>query len=56
MIFQEKAKSEDDVKSAKDIISQVEQAGKELDGLKLDKSLGSNLLASLTDPQGTRFK
>lgn len=54
--LKEKAKDEEEVKSAIDIISQVEMIGKQLNSLKLDECLGSNLLAALSDPQGTRFK
>lgn len=54
--LKEKAKDDEDVKSAVDIISQVEQVGKQLESLKLEECLGSDLVATLSDPQGTRLK
>lgn len=45
-----------DMKNAVDIIVQVEEAGKQLNNLKLDESLGTDLVATLTDPQGTMLK
>ena len=55
-IFQEKAKNEEELNSAVHIIDQVEQAGKQLDGLKLHESLGTELMESLSDPQGSSLK
>ncbi|XP_034948789.1 dynactin subunit 2 [Chelonus insularis] len=54
--LKEKAKEEKERKSAVDIIAQVEEAGKQLNILKLDETLGTDLVATLTDPQGTRLK
>ncbi|XP_043254648.1 dynactin subunit 2 [Colletes gigas] len=54
-----KEKAEDkkeDTKSVVDIISQVQDLGKQLDSLKLEESLGADLIATLSDPQGTRLK
>ncbi|OAD55632.1 Dynactin subunit 2 [Eufriesea mexicana] len=53
--LKEKAKDEE-VKSVADIISQVQLLGKQLDSLKLEESLGPDLVATLLDPQGTRMK
>lgn len=52
----QKAKDETEVKSVVDIISQVQDLGKQLDCLKLEESLGTDLVATLSDPQGTRLK
>ncbi|KAL2740815.1 dynactin subunit 2 [Vespula squamosa] len=55
--LKENAKEEnEEVKSAIDIISQVEQLGKEINDLKLEESLGSGLMELLSDPQGARLK
>ncbi|XP_033230798.1 dynactin subunit 2 isoform X2 [Belonocnema kinseyi] len=54
--LKEKAKNEEESNSAVCIISQVEHAGKQLDGLKLNELLGTELLESLSDPQGSRLK
>ncbi|KAI4499392.1 hypothetical protein M0802_005652 [Mischocyttarus mexicanus] len=55
--LKENAKEEnEEVKSAIDIISQVEQLGKEINDLKLEESLGSGLIELLSDPQGARLK
>lgn len=54
--LKEKAKDEEEVKSAAEIITQVEQIGKQLDSLKLEECLGPKLVATLQDPQGTRLK
>ncbi|XP_076626679.1 dynactin subunit 2 [Colletes latitarsis] len=54
-----KEKAEDkkeDTKSVVDIMSQVQDLGKQLDSLKLEESLGADLIATLSDPQGTRLK
>lgn len=53
--LQEKAKDED-AKSVIDIISQVQHLEKQLDSLKLEECLGADLIATLSDPQGTRLK
>ncbi|XP_003704015.1 dynactin subunit 2 [Megachile rotundata] len=39
-----------------DIISQVQHLEKQLDSLKLEECLGADLIATLSDPQGTRLK
>ncbi|XP_076288731.1 dynactin subunit 2 [Lasioglossum baleicum] len=52
----QKAKDEAEVKSVVDIISQVQDLGKQLDCLKLEECLGTDLVATLSDPQGTRLK
>lgn len=52
---QEKAKDED-AKSIIDVISQVQLLEKQLDSLKLEECLGADLIATLSDPQGTRLK
>lgn len=44
------------MKSVADIISQVQLLGKHLDSLKLEECLGTDLIATLSDPQGTRMK
>ncbi|KAK0097847.1 hypothetical protein PV326_013242 [Microctonus aethiopoides] len=54
--LKEKAKEDEETKNAVDIIAQVEEAGKQLNSLKLDECLGTDLVATLTDPQGTRLK
>lgn len=55
--IKENAKEEnEEVKSIVDIISQVEQLGKEINDLKLEDSLGSGLIEQLSDPQGARLK
>ncbi|XP_043500544.1 dynactin subunit 2 [Polistes fuscatus] len=55
--LKENAKEEnEEVKSAIDIISQVEQLGKEINDLKLEESLGSGLMELFSDPQGARLK
>lgn len=53
--LKEKSK-EEKVKSVADIISQVQLLGKQLDSLKLEECLGADLVATLSDPQGTRMK
>ncbi|KOX71404.1 putative dynactin subunit 2 [Melipona quadrifasciata] len=53
--LKEKSK-EEEVKSVADIISQVQLLEKQLDSLKLEECLGADLVASLSDPQGTRMK
>lgn len=53
--LKEKAKDEE-VKSVADIISQVQLLAKQLDTLKLEECLGPDLIATLSDPQGTRMK
>ncbi|XP_015431547.1 PREDICTED: probable dynactin subunit 2 [Dufourea novaeangliae] len=54
--LKQKAKDESEVKSVADIISQVQDLGKQLDCLKLEECLGPDLIAVLSDPQGTRLK
>ncbi|KAK0087226.1 hypothetical protein PV325_001468 [Microctonus aethiopoides] len=54
--LKEKAKEDEETKNAVDIIAQVEEAGKQLNSLKLDECLGTDLVATLSDPQGTRLK
>ncbi|XP_076674713.1 dynactin subunit 2 [Andrena cerasifolii] len=54
--LKEKAKDEGEVKSVIDIISQVQDLEKQLDSLKLEECLGADLVATLSDPQGTRLK
>ncbi|XP_034182235.2 dynactin subunit 2 [Osmia lignaria lignaria] len=53
--LKEKAKDED-AKSVIDVISQVQLLEKQLDSLKLEECLGADLIATLSDPQGTRLK
>ncbi|CAD6215809.1 GSCOCG00000622001-RA-CDS [Cotesia congregata] len=50
------AKEEGEVKNAADILVQVEDIGKQLSILRIDECLGTDLVSTLTDPQGTRFK
>ncbi|KAK0174692.1 hypothetical protein PV327_010430 [Microctonus hyperodae] len=54
--LKEKAKEDEETKNAVDIMAQVEEAGKQLNSLKLDECLGTDLVATLSDPQGTRLK
>lgn len=54
-VTKEKAKGEE-VKSVADIISQVQSLEKQLNSLKLEECLGADLVAALSDPQGTRLK
>lgn len=54
--LKEKAKEDEETKNAVDIIAQVQEAGKQLSSLKLDECLGTNLVATLSDPQGIRLK
>ncbi|XP_033322182.1 dynactin subunit 2 [Megalopta genalis] len=54
--MKQKAQDEAEVKSVVDIISQVQDLGKQLDCLKLEECLGADLVATLSDPQGTRLK
>ncbi|CAL7946875.1 unnamed protein product [Xylocopa violacea] len=53
--LKEKAKDEE-IRSVTDIISQVQLLEKQLDSLKLEECLGADLVATLSDPQGTRMK
>ncbi|XP_076754974.1 dynactin subunit 2 [Xylocopa sonorina] len=53
--LKEKAKDEE-IRSVADIISQVQLLEKQLDSLKLEECLGADLVATLSDPQGTRMK
>jgi len=45
-----------EIKSASEIISQAQQLEKQLISLKLEDCLGPDVVASLSDPQGTMFK
>lgn len=54
--MQEKSKDEQEIKSASEIISQAQQIEKQLVSLKLDECLGPDVVASLSDPQGTMLK
>lgn len=55
--LKEKAKDEkEEVKSMVDIISQVEQLGKEINDLKLEESLGTDLIKEFSDPQGCKLR
>ncbi|XP_076161871.1 dynactin subunit 2 [Ptiloglossa arizonensis] len=54
--IKEKAEEEKEVESVVDIISQVQDLGKQLDSLQLEECLGNDLVATLSDPQGTRLK
>ncbi|XP_074093634.1 dynactin subunit 2 [Cotesia typhae] len=55
-VLKENAKEEGEVKNAADILVQVEDIGKQLSILRIDECLGTDLVSTLTDPQGTRFK
>lgn len=54
--LKEKSKNEAEVKSASEIISQAQQIEKQLVSLKLEECLGPDVVASLSDPQGTVLK
>lgn len=54
--MQEKSKDEEEIKSASEIISQARQIEKQLVSLKLEECLGPDVVASLSDPQGTILK
>lgn len=54
--LKEKSKDEVEIKSAGEIISQAQQLEKQLISLKLEDCLGSDIVASLSDPQGTMLK
>ncbi|KAH0952601.1 hypothetical protein HN011_005179 [Eciton burchellii] len=54
--IKEKSKDEEEIKSASEIISQAQQIEKQLISLKLEECLGSDVVASLSDPQGTTLK
>ncbi|TGZ55722.1 dynactin subunit 2 [Temnothorax longispinosus] len=51
--LKEKSKDEEEIKSASEIISQARQIEKQLVSLKLEECLGPDVVASLSDPQGT---
>lgn len=54
--LKEKSKDEEEIKSASEIISQARQIEKQLVSLKLEECLGLDVVASLSDPQGTILK
>ncbi|XP_012233285.1 dynactin subunit 2 [Linepithema humile] len=54
--LKEKSKDEQEIKSASEIISQAQQIEKQLIALKLEECLGPDVVASLSDPQGTTLK
>ncbi|XP_011169603.1 dynactin subunit 2 [Solenopsis invicta] len=54
--LKEKSKDEQEVKSASEIISQARQIETQLVSLKLEECLGPDIVASLSDPQGTILK
>ncbi|CAL1676929.1 unnamed protein product [Lasius platythorax] len=54
--LKEKSKDEVEIKSASEIISQAQQIEKQLVSLKLEECLGPDVVASLSDPQGTMLK
>lgn len=54
--LKEKSKDEVEIKSASEIISQAQQIEKQLISLKLEDCLGPDVVASLSDPQGTMLK
>ncbi|XP_011690007.1 PREDICTED: probable dynactin subunit 2 [Wasmannia auropunctata] len=54
--LKEKSKDEEEIKSASEIISQARQIEKQLVSLKLEECLGPDVVASLSDPQGTILK
>ncbi|KAL0107599.1 hypothetical protein PUN28_014717 [Cardiocondyla obscurior] len=54
--LKEKSKDEEEIKSAGEIISQAQQIEKQLISLKLEECLGPDVIASLSDPQGTVLK
>ena len=54
--LKEKASDDAEQKSMVEILSQVETMGKQLNGLKLNETLGADLVASLADPQGASLK
>lgn len=51
-----KSKDEEEIKSASEIISHAQQIEKQLIALKLEEYLGPDVIASLSDPQGTTLK
>ncbi|XP_053987382.1 dynactin subunit 2 [Hylaeus volcanicus] len=54
--LKEKTEGEKEEKSIIDIISQVQDLSKQLDSLKLEECLGADVVATLSDPQGTKLK
>ncbi|XP_015110204.1 dynactin subunit 2 [Diachasma alloeum] len=54
--IKEKAQQEEESRNAADILSHVEEAGKQLNSLKLYDCLGTDLVTTLMDPQGMRLK
>lgn len=54
--LKENSKDEVEIKSASEIISQAQQLEKQLISLKLEDCLGPDVVASLSDPQGTMLK
>ncbi|CAK9823063.1 Dynactin subunit 2 [Anthophora retusa] len=51
-----KEKAKDEEVNSVDVISHVQFLEKQLDSLKLEECLGADLVATLSDPQGTRLK
>ncbi|XP_043272491.1 dynactin subunit 2 [Venturia canescens] len=54
--LKEKTNDEAEQKSVAELLSQVETMGKQLNCLKLEETLSSNLVATLADPQGASLK
>lgn len=54
--LKEKASDDAERKSMVDMMSQVETMGKQLNSLKLNETLGTDLVAVLADPQGANLK
>ncbi|XP_011307418.1 probable dynactin subunit 2 [Fopius arisanus] len=54
--IKEKAQQKEEERNAADILSHVEEAGKQLNSLKLYDCLGADLVTTLMDPQGGRLK
>lgn len=54
--IKEKAKDEEEIKNSADIMAQVDEAGKQLNSIKLDDCFGTDLVVTLSDPQGIRLK
>ncbi|XP_020282103.1 dynactin subunit 2 [Pseudomyrmex gracilis] len=54
--LKEKSKDEKEIKTASDLISQAQQIEKQLVSLKLEECLAPDVVATLSDPQGTTLK
>ncbi|KYN08367.1 PREDICTED: dynactin subunit 2 isoform X2 [Cyphomyrmex costatus] len=54
--LKEKSKDEEEIKSVSEIIVQTQQIEIQLVSLKLEECLGPNVIANLSDPQGTVLK